>query len=175
MALLRVLMFFVRLFVPAWRIGLSGWAFKVSPGKLLTDTFLDFESPRLLMLFNTESTIMMTFLLYSIFIIISMLDHREVIINNIIYPLLKPIDMVINGFINTGITIEVLTSWLDKKIIITSFSMIWRSSSEMQFFNKLKQKALSGLSSPIFSIWLYLAPIICSSILKSLLSNVEII
>ena len=41
-----------------------------------------------------------------------MLDHREVIINNIINPLLKPIVMVINGFINTGITIEVITNEL---------------------------------------------------------------
>ena len=41
-----------------------------------------------------------------------MLDHREVIINNIIYPPLKPIDMVINGFINTGITIEVFINEL---------------------------------------------------------------
>ena len=36
----------------------------VAPGKLLTDTLLDFESLRMLMLFNIESPIMMTFLLF---------------------------------------------------------------------------------------------------------------
>ena len=61
------------------------------------------------------------------------------------------------------------TSWLDKKLIIASSSLIWRSSSKRRFLNKLKQKALSELSSPIFSIWLSLAPIICFSILRSLL------
>ena len=36
-----------------------------------------------------------------------MLDQREVIINNIINSLLKTVIMIINGFINTRITIEV--------------------------------------------------------------------
>ena len=36
-----------------------------------------------------------------------MLDQGEVIINNIINSLLKAVIMVINGFINTRITMEV--------------------------------------------------------------------
>ena len=81
----------------------------MAPGKLQTDTFLHFESPRLLMVFNTESPIMMTLLLF--FNIIIMLDQIEVI-NNIMNPLLKTIIMVINDFLNTRITIEVFTNEL---------------------------------------------------------------
>ena len=67
-----------------------------------------------------------------------MLDQGEVIINNIINSLLKAVIMVINGFINTRITMEVFINWFDKELIIASFSMIWCSSSERPFFNKLK-------------------------------------
>ena len=79
LTLFNILIFFVRSFAPAQTIWVSGWIFKVSstssrisslvgPGKLPTDTFLDFESPQLLMLFNTESPIMMTFLLFFFFL-----------------------------------------------------------------------------------------------------------
>ena len=62
LTLLSVLMFFVRSFVLAWTIRVSGWVFRVSsissrisslvaPGNLLTDTLLDFESPLLFILF----------------------------------------------------------------------------------------------------------------------------
>ena len=69
--LFRRLISFARSLVPTWKINDSGFWFKTSsifptmslliaPRKFNTSTFFNFDSPRLLMLFNTESPIITT-------------------------------------------------------------------------------------------------------------------
>ena len=73
----RRLISFVRSLVPTWATNNSGFWCKpssvfltmlllVAPGKFNTSTFSDFDNPQLLMLFNMESPIIITFLASSL-------------------------------------------------------------------------------------------------------------